>query len=386
MGLSELRSRSVKWNFSVSILKLAVATGLVPVATWANSLAESGNLGLNGSLVFSVSGESFQNEQTRARLVGTQIELLNQYWLQQRLFMDANFKFSFTTGYVQSLESDKSNASEISLSSAGVHFRPYTLSQLSLGALAPNEVHSTLLLDEQPFPAFRADLNLIKMGKSSINTFAQSAIVTTQSLNPDASSSEPAPELKSIGAKLKLAATDRQYLNLKMSYFEFSNISNSMATASAGKGNTTTPISEAERSFVNQFKGVDVSLGGAVPLTNRLSLTGTAAYIKNQSASDKLNLAHLMGVGGIYRGSRQDWKLTSSYFRIEPDATVSAYAPSQFFNTNRVGYSTEGEVRFNKERFSIKLAYTDAQILYQAVDQSREQFFMLKLETTYAYL
>lgn len=340
---------------------------------------------LESSLNFSLEGKSNKNVQSQSQLIGTNIGLNTNYWLQKNFYLVADLSLSFNTGHIQALETDKKSGVNLLLDQASANYIPYANSRLSAGALSPKTIHSNLLLSDNPFPAGRADINIYSNNTSLINVYLQNAITTNSSLSTNTKELEPTPELRTIGFRLNLG-NNVNNINTTLAYFSFNNLSTSIATDSALKGNTTLAISNLERQFVNSFNGIDFQTEGNLELTKRMSASLKLAFLKNQGAEETLNSGYAATLGGKYHLKNHTLGLTGTYFKIEPDATVSTYSSTQYFYTNRVGYTTEAKLDFTKNKFSIKFAFTDAQTIYQSIDQNKEQLFLLKLETTYAHL
>lgn len=361
---------------------------LLPLLVLSSSLAfaDSNRLkNFESSYSFSLEGKSNQNIQAQSQLVGTKLGVSVDYWFQDNFFVDSDLNLAFYTGHIQSLETDKTSNQTISLNNVSANYVPYSSSRISVGALSPKQIHSSLLLENNPFPAVRADLKTWEQSQGMLNFYIQNAITTNSSLSTNTKELEPTPELRTIGFRYSMGGK-QNFVTNQLSYFSFNNLSTSIATDSALKGNTTNAISSLEREFTYSYYGVDFSSKAQIEINKRLSALTTVSYLKNQGADTGLNTAYLLKLGGIYYLKNHSIEISSGFFRIEPDATVSTYSSSQYFFTNRTGYTTEATLNFHQSQFSVKIAYTDAQTIFQSIDQNKEQLILLKLETKYANL
>ena len=109
-----------------------------------------------------------------------------------------------------------------------------------------------------------------------------------------------------------------------------------------------------------------------------------AEYLQNIKAEAGYNTAAFYSLGGRFHiNQNADLILAGGYFEIAPEAAVS-YFNANTLQTNRVGYSAEAAVAFNKDGFILGLRYTDAELMYTNAVQSREKSLFLKPETFYA--
>lgn len=357
----------------------------------------------------SLTGLSHQSESSQSKLLDFRLELKLDYYITPYLRIDAIPVLKFQSGTQQTLTATDSADNKILLYNAAITVAPFAYFNLSLGALNQRYLHSNLLIDEIPFPAARLEWTLIPennnnsennwnkeskeskesdirtMGTGQLSLILETAVPTSSSLSTNTKEFETTPSLNSLALNFKLTPQVRQLFQVKLGYFSFSALPGSVAAKSYLLGNTVDKISDTEGEFEYGYQGYEGSLLGRTPMSNSVDIYAGAEYLKNALAPEGLNTAWLTFIGSeIYFGPLVSMDLRSSYFQIEPDATVSYFSSNKFFNTNRVGYSFESFLKFHKEGFRVGLRFTDSEIMYEHPIQTRESAIYLRLETLYA--
>lgn len=328
-------------------------------------------------------GESYNDEQSQAKVFDLRTDLKAKYTLQPSLYLDLQPSLRLQSGQTQSVDGADKAENKIYLSQAALVYRPVSFSRLSAGALNQRSLHTYLLLDDIAFPAARAEMLLTRGTFTSILAM-ESAIPTSTSLSTNTRELEPTPSLNTVALKMNLQSSKELFLKLTAGYFVFNNLPSAVAQESRLLGNEVTAISDAQYAFANKFEGAEVSLEWSTPLFSWLDFVGYSEYVVNQKAPTELGTGYYASAGGnIHLTSNMDLLVGGGYFSVAPEAAVS-YFNARRFETNRIGYNLQSMLTFKKEGFKVGAEFREAEVMYINSIQSKEQMIFLKLETFYA--
>lgn len=332
-----------------------------------------------------LSGSDSKDEQSQSKIVDIRAELKTKYLLSDSLQLDIQPTVRLQSGQTQSIDGADKPENKISLNQVAAHFLPASSFRLSAGALNQRYLHTQLLVDNLAFPAARAE-GLMKVGNFKTTVAAETAIPTSTSLSTNTKELEPTPSFNSASVKFQWQGSQNIYLKTSAGYFAYNNLPSSVAQQSGLLGNEVLKASEAQYQFLHKYEGIEASAEAQLPLLSNVNIAIGGEYLNNQKASTNQNQAfRYFANTEINLTKNIDLKFGGSYFAIAPEAAVS-YFNSAGFQTNRIGYSSEALMAFNKEGFQVGMQYTDSAVMYANDSQSREKTLIIKLETFYVSL
>jgi len=330
-----------------------------------------------------LSGSDVHDEQSQSKIVDIRAEFKARYLLSNSLQLDVQPTVRLQSGQTQSVDGADKPENKITLNQAAVHYLPVSALRFSAGALNQRHMHSEILLDRIAFPAARAEA-LLKTNNFKTSLALESAIPTSTSLSTNTKELEPTPSLNTVALKFNWQAAKNLYWKTTGGYFIYNNLPSSVAKQSGLLGNEVEKISDAQYAFTYKYEGYEASTEFEFPVFSALDINAGAEYVQNQKAPSEQNSAYRYYLNGEFHLSKNmDLTLGGGYFSVAPEAAV-AYFNATGFETNRVGYSMESSLAFNKERFLIGVRYTDSEVMYSNAIQSREKTWFIKLETFYA--
>jgi hypothetical protein len=308
--------------------------------------------------------------------------LKSNYKLTDFVYILAEPRAIFLNGNVQSpsATSPKSSQFEIVEASANLHYKK-TL-ELSAGALNQQATSSSILLGDLAFPGARAKGLYSFLPGNSVAIFAQYAVPTSATLSSNSKDFEKIPSFTSVGwlseGRMGIVVTKTMG-----QYFEFSDLPSSVAGDSASLGNSTTSSSTSSlHNFLFSYRGYNLSLFSTLEISSQLSFGFKAQGVRNLGALSNLSEGYSAQLLGTLRLSDSSLSPYYEYFRIEPDATV-AYYTSRLYQTNRIGSHGGLSLQF-KNLFTVSASGGVRDALFESAIQTRENFYVLKLETLYA--
>lgn len=368
---------------SILILRQTASAQSESLTLQARSLKER-NDALTYDWKTAISGLSTTSETAQSKLVDFRLEFKVLYKLNSYLNLDFQPALKFQSSNQQTLDAADKPDNKILLNQAAVNFTPVYFLTASAGALNQSFLHTSLLVDDIPFPAARADVTIFKGDSTQFDMFAESAIPTTSSLSPNTNEVEQTPSLNSAALRLRVQTNRVEWLTTG-GYFSYSDLPSSVAAKSYLLGNTVQMQSDTQGLFKYRYEGYEAKTRLKIGVLRGVDLFTGGEYLQNSKAPSGLNSASMLFAGSdIYLKKGLSLMMSGGYFRIEPDATVAFFSPSVYFNTNRVGYMAESYLNFKKESFRIGLRYSEAEAMYVSPVQNRERAFLLRLETTYA--
>lgn len=330
-----------------------------------------------------LAGRDIRDERSQSKTVDILTDIKANYKLADTLSLDIQPLLRLQTGQVQTFNGADKQDSRILLNQAAVHFQPVNVFKLSGGALNQRYVHSDLMVDNMSFPGARLEMHA-RADKWSFSALGETAIPTSTSLSTNTKELEETPSLNSGGIAIQWKPSRNMGLKLSGTYFEYKNLPSTVAQDSGLLGNDIILVSDSDYQFAHEHKGYQARLEAQVPVNYALNLTFGADMIRNTQVSEELGLGYK-----FYHESRLRLKhnidliVRGAYFSLAPEAAVS-YFNARWYETNRVGYSAETSLAFNKQRFEIGVRYMDSEVMYINTVQSREKTWLIKLETFYA--
>lgn len=332
-----------------------------------------------------LAGQSMTGETQQSKLADFRLNFKVLYTLNSYLNLDFQPILKFQSSNQQTLDAADTPDNKLLLYQAAVNFKPVYFFTLSAGALNQGPVHSSLLIDDIPFPGARGDIAIYTSRDVSLDLFAETAIPATSSLSPNTSELEPTPSLNSASLKFRMESPASYSWVTSVGYFSYSQLPSAIAAKSYLLGNTVQLNSQTDGIFKYQYQGYEAKSKFKFNILRGLDLFVGGEYLQNSQAPGGLNSGSLLFAGtDIYLKKGMSLMLSGGYFRIEPDAAVAYFSPQAYFNTNRVGYMAETYLNFKRESFRLGLRYSEAEALFISPVQNRERALLLRLETTYA--
>lgn len=332
-----------------------------------------------------LAGQSTTGETQQSKLADFRLDFKVLYTLNSYLNLDFQPIVKFQSSNQQTLDAADAPDNKLLLYQAAVNFKPIYFFTLSAGALNQGPVHTSLLIDDIPFPGARADFAIYTSRDTSLDLFAETAIPATSSLSPNTNDIEPTPSLNSVSLKFRTQSAASYSWTTSAGYFAYSQLPSAVAAQSYLLGNTVQLNSPNEGVFKYQYQGYEAKTKFKLTVMRGMDLFVGGEYLQNSKAPSSLNTGSLFFAGtDIFLRKGLSVMVSGGYFRIEPDAAVAYFAPQGYFNTNRVGYMAETYLNFKRESFRLGLRYSEAEAMYISPVQNRERALLLRLETTYA--
>lgn len=309
-----------------------------------------------------------------------------RYRIADELILWVSPYLIFRTGSDQTTTGHSRSGTILIAKDASLIWTPFQWWQLRGGILDENYHHSFLLLEDQSFPAGRTtfyigqeDLGASLVGEQAILTYTQD----TNSANEI----EATPTLQSAQVEAHYKFGRRNQLKLSAGYWQYDNLTSSIAAESMLNGNTVERKSDTYSVFAYKYQGLEARTRlelGIGPLD--WSLYSEA--IVNSGAPKGMNTGWSAGNEFVYYGARaRKYGLNFEYFHVEPDAAVSAFNAVEFDRSNRNGimampYFKWGQKRQNK--FSIR--FVTSNLMYHNAPQSDTTQVRVRWETDYEFL
>ncbi|MFP5519550.1 MAG: hypothetical protein ACLGGX_06575 [Bdellovibrionia bacterium] len=330
----------------------------------------------------SILGMNSLNQSEQRQLIDFRLRLKGDSELSSWLGLNFEAGLRMQNGNSQTLNSSDNNQNRVVLEQAALQITPHKSLIVSAGALSMRTTHSPLAIDSMPFPAARLTHKHIWSPQFYTALFVESAIPTNATLATDTEEFEKTPSLNTIGFMTRSLWGQQGEFKARASFAQWKNLAGNVASKSGFLGNSISPVTEEIAAFDYDYSVYDLGMLVNIDVANSISMGLFGEGLYNQSAPESMNQAYQVGAQlGLHLGST-DYLIKGFGYRIEPDATVAYYGPTVLFNTNRIGYGAELELDF--KNFSVITRYTEAELLFEDPDQSREKSVFVKLETDYA--
>ncbi len=333
-----------------------------------------------GSWNLRLQQESFADEFNQSNITEMRLQADLKYRPLQELYFQLAPKFTFKTGYQQTVESSSPSQSQWSVREASANLLFFERGHLSAGALDQSENHPALLLAGQTFPAMSLALLSDSKENFSLSASVQSAIPVSSSLSTQTREFEQTPSLQTASASAKWQLANWK-ADLRAGVFQFQNLPISVASDSSFLGNTTFSRNGNEDSeFTHFYQGEFASGALTARLHRRLNLIIKGEWLRNSQAPAGFNTGYRSLLASELSVNPQ-LQITPfyEYFKIEPDAAVALYNGS-WLNTNRVGY--QGGLTMSYRRtLSFTFSGGERDVVFTTPLQQRERTWNLKMET-----
>ena len=369
---------------SILILRQGALAQSQRVVLESRTLTER-NANLSYDWKTELAGQSTTGETQQSKLADFRLDFKVLYTLNSYLNLDFEPIVKFQSSNQQTLDAADTPDNKLLLYQAAVNFKPIYFFILSAGALNQGPMHTSLLIDDIPFPGARGNIAIYSSRDVNLNLLAETAIPATSSLSPNTNDLEPTPSFNSAALKFKMDSPASYSWTTLVGYFSYSQLPTAIAAQSYLLGNTVQLNSQTEGIFKYQYQGYEAKSKMKFSVIRGMDLFFGGEYLQNSKAPAGLNRASLLFAGtDVFLKKGMSLTVSGGYFHIEPDAAVAYFAPQSYFNTNRVGYMAETYLNFKRESFRIGLRYSEAEAMFVSPVQNRERAILLRLETTYA--
>jgi len=346
----------------------------------------SGYLGTpanESSLRLGLRATSYENQFAKMDVLQLKLNYNLKYFVNQSIYLKLNPIARLHSGHVQSVDGAESLENRLSIQHAAAYYQWMKESYVSAGIFDQYDVFSMLLVDDtMAFMGGQAKQSIAN-GPWTFGVQGQTVIPNSRSAITDQNQKESTPLLNSVGLTSNWEINDKNVVQAKANYFKFSSLPLSVSTASVIAGNTSadTRVSDTERAFKYEYQGLDADLFFKRRVYKAAYLIGNGSFLENQGAPKGVNQAYRVGGGAGYTIlPSHDIEISGYTYRIESDATVGAYANTDYFATNHMGYEFIASWKNVKQNYRVTFYFSDAKLVVENPAQSDEKMYFLRFE------
>lgn len=337
---------------------------------------------------FGLGAESFANEKEQVQSTGFGVQGDLRYRLLRSLDLSANARALLQSGYAQSRFGDNAPSSGVALGEAVLRFRPVSFFSFHAGAIDQGHLEAPLLVSSRPFPGV---LQKLMFGDRDFSVVlrTQQTVPTSTTLSTRAVEAEVTPYFLSETLAMKARAADWLTLKTYGSHFMFRSLPSTVAFESEPYGNTVEDLGPNSSRFKFGFEGWVAGGGGKIQFSPAIAWNLDGQVIQNTQAPETYRNAQMASSGfEIALPSEIDLLPKAEVFFAESDVAPAFYNSSEYGHNNRTGWAAELGVKFRQAGFKLGGRYVDAEVINPSHDlnQSRQQYMMLRFETTYEVL
>lgn len=276
---------------------------------------------------------SIEGKRSEAQIggIGLNIQVENKIGENLHFYADAGVRLE--NGSHKSLDvAEFSPNQQVLLNEGHMYTKFFDSLTLKLGAINQGHFHSPLFIDANAFMGAQETWQ-VKWGEYSFYLQAQQLIPNNRNLSTRlATIDEGTPKFFSETLGLNLGGNVAQ-LDLALSLYAFSNLSNSVAHQSRFMGNSVAGIGTDAAEFVYSYKGSNARAQLWFEVAQLFALRLTGHYTKNSQAPSARDTAMLMRASLEF--SR--WTFFGQWFESESDASVAFYNDRFLGHNNRRG-------------------------------------------------
>jgi hypothetical protein len=341
------------------------------------------NLKFDGKSIEEGIDQEFLNKS--AQIFDVRLRAKMKYWLTGTLSVDFRPVVKFQSGRSQSLDGAENPTDSFSLKQAALRWTPNSYFAMLAGSLNQGTLHTSVVADDIPFPAFRVGARM-KPGNFEFGLFGEVSVPASNSLDTNTNEVEPNPIKEALQIQMNWKPNSLLFVKNKFGTYHYKNLPSEVANQSKLLGNTTTTITDDVAAFDFEFRGVEAKTELQIPIS-QFDLTLIAEGARNSGAPETKNTAYLGSIGLRWHASSRNSFFAQGWrFRVESDVAPAVFSSRDLFRTNRNGYEAQLGWHLKKEKFEIKMVYKEADVIEETPAQSRVRYYGLELETDYGSL
>lgn len=328
----------------------------------------------------SLMGTNFANEREQAQTAGFGVGAEIRYRLVESLNFRATAGLTMQSGYAQSRFGDNTPRSGLDLREAYLQWRPLSFFAVEGGALDQGQLKLPLLVSARPFPGV-AERILIGNRRLGAELRAQQVVPTSTTLATKTVDAEASPQFFTETLRLSIMPHEAITLRANATHFVFNQLPSKVALDSSVFGNTLDPD---EQKFMYQFQGYAAGGGAKVDFTPRFAWNIDGHVMQNIDAPEGYRMAQLVSTG-FEIGLSGDVNLVpqAEMFFAESDVAPAFYNDSGYGHTNRQGWAADLSATFKQAGIKLGARFVNADLISQQINQSTQQYLMIRFETLY---
>jgi len=322
--------------------------------------------------------DNLQNQTTTFGFL-TRAQMQQAFTPELKAKIAANLVLETGSNKSINLEEFKPNQG-IFLDEAYLQYAPLSFLKLQLGAINQSYLESPLLITSTAFVGVKERLFYNK-DEQEYYIEAEQAIPTNQTLAKRLGSvDEGTPSFQMASAGVDLQGN---FLSLKaaVSYFQFKNLSNSVANESRLMGNSIKGNSQNTAQYIYGFSGLNTTYELSMRLRSGFTLFNSTQYLFNQEAPDGRNTGYLtnFGVAG------ESFKVSTELFYNESDSSPAYYNDKSYGHNNRKGFALGLELTSQQYDLTFNAKYIKANLIEQNQYQSDSNIILFNIMRSYDF-
>lgn len=335
--------------------------------------------------------DSFANEREQAQYFGINLGADYMASLSESLSFRGRANAAVSSGYAQSRFGDNVGRSGFYLYEATLSWRAIDTAPvrfyLTGGALDQSAFDAPLFLDRQAFPGAKETFVFGHSKVFEVRLWAQQTIPTSKTLSTKTVDAEVTPSLYTETLQLKLQPFTNIKTEASITHFIFNNLPSGIAQESVIYGNSVDEIGPNTSRFKYRFEGLLARGEFQIDFTQGFAWNVQGYAIQNPGAPEGYRNGQYVQTGlKIGLPGEIDLQPVIGTFFVEDDAVPGFYNASSTGHNNRKGMNAVLGAFFQRQRFSVRAEYVDADVINYNINQSRQQTLMLRFETFYEML
>lgn len=277
---------------------------------------------------------SVEGKRSEAQIGGVGLNVQVENTLSQNLKFKVDAGLRLENGSHKSLDvAEFSPNQQVLLTEGVMSYSPFTSVELKLGAINQGHFHSPLFIDSTAFMGAMQRWDL-RWGDYTLYLQAQQLIPNNRNLSTRlATIDEGTPQFFSETAGLELGGNVAK-LDLAVSLFAYSKLSNSVAHQSRFMGNSVSGIGSDAAEFVYTYKGTNTRMMLWFDVAQIFAFKLDGHYTYNSQAPNNRNSAYLTRAALEF----EKWTISGQYFESQSDASVAFYNERFLGHNNRQGH------------------------------------------------
>ncbi len=331
----------------------------------------------------SFANEQGERSQSAAFVLGEEFK----YRLTDEVHLNVDSKLYTFAGQSLSRFGDGIPTNGIYLKEALVEWQPFQFVSVAGGAINQRYLNSGLLIYEKAFPGAREKL-AYNTGNFTASLTAEQTVPTSASLSTKTADREDQPSFFAETLSGKFDVIRSFAFEFFGTFFDFRNLPSQVAFDSSLYGNTATQMSSPNSAkFIYEYAGWLLGAKGDIELSRQAKLLVAGSLLSNELAPTAFNHGQIVSAGAEFSVTDNlSINPTMETFFNESDSAPAYYNDFVYGHNNRQGYGAYLTLDFKKSNFKLIGFYVDADVINFNVNQSRQQVYLIKLETSYDVL